>query len=119
MEYLVINGQDFSNYVSALKVGYETLVSDKSGRNANGDSFIEVINEKVKLYITLRHTTDSEMGIFLSAIEDYVVNVSFLNPRNGAIETITAYHGTAEPEYYTIQPTMVIYKPMQINFIEL
>lgn len=31
-----------------LKVGYETLVSDSSGRNAAGDTVIDVINKKVK-----------------------------------------------------------------------
>lgn len=118
-QYLKVNGTDFSHLVSGLKVGYETLVSDKSGRNAAGNTVIDVINRKVKLYVTLRHTTKSEMNSFLAAIKDYVVNVTFLNPETNAFTTINAYTGTPEPEYYTIQPTHTIYKPMNLNFIEL
>ena len=56
---------------------------------------------------------------FLSAIKDYVVEVTFLNPKTNTLSTVTAYTGTPEPQYYTIQPTMTIYKPMNLNFIEL
>jgi hypothetical protein len=116
--YFKINDTDFSHLVSGLKVGYETLVSDNSGRNANGDTVIDVINRKKKLYITFRHTTNEEMAALLGAISDYVVSVSFLNPQTKALSTITAYTGTPEPEYYTISDK-TIYKPMSLNFIEL
>ena len=117
--YFKVNDIDLSSYVSAMKVGYETLVSENSGRNAAGDTVIDVINKKHKLYITFRHTTGEEMERLLNAIGDYVVNVSFLNPTTKALTTITTYTGTPEPEYYTIQPGMVIYKPLSLNFIEL
>lgn len=117
--YFKINNQDFSDLVSGLKVGYETLVSDNSGRNAAGDTVIDVINRKIKIYVTLRHTTDDEMDAFLASIRDYVVNVSFLDPETKSLTTVSAYTGTPEPEYYTIQPTRVIYKPMNLNFIQL
>lgn len=117
--YFMINGTDFSNLVSGLKVGYETLVSDNSGRNANGDTVIDVINTKRKVYITFRHMTGLEMNNLLAAISDYVVTVSFRNPATNALMTITAYTGTPEPEYYTIQSDLVVYKPMSLNFIEL
>ena len=116
--YFKINDTDFSHLVSGLKVGYETLVSENSGRNANGDTVIDVINRKIKVYITFRHTTNSEMAQLLNAINDYVVNVSFLNPQTNALSSITAYTGTPEPEYYTISDK-TIYKPMSLNFIEL
>ena len=116
--YFKINDTDFSHLVSGLKVGYETLVSENSGRNANGDTVIDVINHKIKVYITFRHTTNSEMAELLAAIDDYVVSVSFLNPQTNALSTITAYTGTPEPEYYTISDK-TIYKPMSLNFIEL
>ena len=118
MAYLKINGTDFSSLISGLKVGYETLVSDDSGRNAAGNSVIDVINEKVKLYTTLRHTTEDEMSRFLKAIKPYVVEVTYLDPETKELGTITAYHGTPEPEYYTISKK-TIYKPMSLNFIEL
>lgn len=119
MAYFKVNGKDFSHIVSGLKVGRETLVSDNSGRNAAGDTVIDVVNEKYKLYVTLRHTTEQEMDAFLNAIRDYVVDVDFKNPFSSDTDTITAYTGTPEPEYYTIQDSHIIYKPMSLNFIEL
>lgn len=116
--YFTINGVDFSHLVSGLKVGYETLVSDNSGRNANGDTVIDVINKKVKLYLTFRHTTNREMQELLGAIGDYVVNVGYLSPKDGKLTTITAYTGTPMPEYLTIS-NKTIHKPMTLNFIEL
>ena len=117
--YFKINGTDFSNLVSAMKVGFEVLVSDQSGRNANGDTVIDVINRKKKVYITLRHTTDAEMKKFLNAVSNYVISVEYRNPQTGTLSTITTYIGTPEPEYYTIQAGNVIYKPLNLNFIEL
>jgi hypothetical protein len=58
------------------------------------------------------------MNSFLAAIQDYVVNVSFLDPTTQALTTIAAYTGTPEPEYYTISDK-TIFKPMSLNFIEL
>ncbi len=117
--YFKINNVDFSSYVSGLKVGFETLVSDNSGRNANGDTVIDVINRKKKVYVTFRHTTKEEMKKILDAVSPYIVNVSYLNPQTNELTTINTYTGTPEPEYYTIQEKMTIYKPMSLNFIEL
>ena len=116
--YFKINNVDLSHLVSGMKVGYETLVSENSGRNAAGDTVLDVINKKTKIYLTLRHTTNLEMGLFLNSISDYVVNVSYLDPTTQVLKTITAYTGTPEPEYYTISDK-TIFKPLSLNFIEL
>jgi hypothetical protein len=117
--YFKIGDKDFSSLVSSLKVGKETLVSDESGRNANGDMVIDIVNKKRKVYVGLRHTTAEEMAEFLAATESYVVNATFLDPHTRQMHTIRAYIGTPEPEYYTIQPGHVLCKPMNLNFIEL
>ena len=116
--YFTINNKDFSGLVSALKPQFETLVSEKSGRNANGDTVVDVVNRKIKLNVTLRHTTAAEMAEFLNALNDYVVNVAFLHPKTRAMATITAYHGTPEPDYYTISDK-TLFKPLSISFVEL
>ena len=118
MTYLKIDNKDYSSLISGLKVGYETLVSSDSGRNAAGDTVIDITNRKIKLYVNLRHTTNAEMKDFLTAIKGYVINVSFLDPETNSIKTINAYTSTPEPEYYTIS-NKTIFKPMSLNFIEL
>ena len=39
---------DFSNLISGLQVSYETLVSESSGTNANGDMVIDIVKNKKK-----------------------------------------------------------------------
>jgi hypothetical protein len=117
MTIFKIGSADFSGLVSGLKVGYETLVSDNSGRNANGDTVLDVINMKRKIYVTLRHTTFAEMQSFLAAVEPFTVTVSYLDPKTNTLETATTYIGTPEPEYYNASHS--IYKPLSLNFIEL
>lgn len=119
MSYLVINGVDVSHLVKGLKIGYETLVADNSGRNANGDTVLDIINRKVKVYATFRPMDGDEMEYLLSSFSDYVIPVSFMDSRTNTINTITCYTGTPEPDYYWIHGNQVLYKQMNLNFIEL
>ena len=114
-----INGTDFTSLVSGLRVGYEVLVSDDSGRNANGDTVIDIVNRKRKLYVTFKYMTEAQMKELLAAVQPFVVEATFRNPKTQALTTITTYIGTPEPEYYTIQSKRVLVKPMELNFIEL
>ena len=117
MTYFKINGKDFSELVAGLKIGYEVLVAENSGRNANGDTVLDVINRKRKIYVSLRHTTIQEMKEFLAAVEPYVVNIEYLDAKTNTLQHATTYIGTAEPEYYNISKSL--YKPMNLNFIEM
>lgn len=119
MSILTLNGVDVSDLVKSMKVSYETLVSDNSGRNANGDTVIDVINKKVKLQITFRPMESSEMAKLLATIENYVINVSYRDSKTNTTKTITCYTGTPEPDYYFIHSNRVLYKEMSLNFIQL
>ena len=119
MSYLKINGTDVSHLVKGLKIGYETLVAENSGRNANGDTVLDVINKKIKLYVTFRPMNDIEMRGLLATFENYVINVTFRDSKTNADKTITCYTGTPEPEYYWILNDQVLYKSFNLNFIEL
>ena len=119
MSYLIINGTDVSDLVKNMKIGYETLVADTSGRNANGDTVIDVINKKVKVYVTFRAMLASDMSRLLNTFENYVIPVTFKDPKTGGLTTVTCYTGTPEPDYYFILGNRVMYKEMSLNFIEL
>lgn len=119
MSYLSINGTDVSHLVKGLKVGYETLVAENSGRNANGDTVLDVINKKIKLYVVFRPMNGSDMASLLSSFENYVIPVSFRDSKTNSIQTITCYTGTPEPEYYWILNNQVLYKELSVNFIEM
>lgn len=117
--YLLINGSNVSHLVKSMKVGYETLVADSSGRNANGDTVIDVINKKAKIYVTFIPMDKSNMSMLLSAIQDYVIDVQYRDPKTNSNKTITCYTGTPEPDYYCIIGDKVMYKEMSLNFIQL
>lgn len=119
MSYLKINGTDISHLVKGLKIGYETLVADNSGRNARGDTVLDIINRKVKVYATFRPMDGDEMLHFLDLIKDYVVNVSYLDSKTNTIKTAVCYTGTPEPEYYWIRNGKALYREFNLNFIEL
>ena len=117
--FFKINDKDFSNLVSGLKIGYEVLVSENSGRNAAGDTVIDVINRKTKLYVSFRPMFDSDMKRLLGEIESYVVSVSFRDSKTNVLKTIQCYIGTPEPEYQWVHNGSVLYKAFNLNFIEL
>ena len=119
MTYLRLNGIDVSHLVKGLRIGYETLVAENSGRNANGDTVLDVINHKVKVYVTFRPMDGSDMSSLLSAIDDFVFPVTFWDSRKNGMTTITCYSGTPEPEYYWILNDQTLYKEMNLNFIEM
>ena len=119
MSYLMLNGTDVSDLVKSLKVGYETLVSDDSGRNANGDTVIDIVNQKVKVYVTFRPMDDKEMAKLLGAIENFVISVTYRDVKTNRNKTVTCYTGTPEPDYYFIHDNRVLYKEMNLNFIQL
>lgn len=114
-----INGTDFSHLVANMKVGYETLVSDDSGRNAKGNTVIDIVNRKRKVYVGFRPMNGTEMKSLLEAMADYVINVTYLNPKTNSLVTIKAYTGTPEPDYYWTHTNEKLFKPMDLNFIEL
>lgn len=119
MSYLKINGTDVSHLVKGLRVGYETLVAEDSGRNANGDTVLDIVNRKVKLYVSFRPMDGTEMARLLSTFTEYVIPVTYRDTKTNSLKTITCYTGTPEPEYYWILGDKVLYKQMDLNFIEM
>ena len=119
MSYLKINGTDVSHLVKGLRVGYETLVAEDSGRNANGDTVLDIVNRKVKLYVSFRPMDGSDMSSLLSTFSEYVIPVTYRDTKTNSLKTITCYTGTPEPENYWILGDKVLYKQMDLNFIEM
>lgn len=119
MSYLIVNGTDVSHLVKSLKVGYETLVADGSGRNANGDTVLDIVNRKVKIYVTFRPMESDDMAMLLTAIQNYVIDVTYRDVKTNSNKTVTCYTGTPEPDYYFIHDNRVLYKDMNLNFIQM
>ena len=119
MQYLKIGETDISGMVSGMRPSYEVILSEDSGRNARGDNKVDIINRKVRLDCTFRPLIQPEMDALLAAVETYVFSMSFLDSKTGELKTIQAYISTASPDYYQITERRILYKPMQLAFIEM
>lgn len=120
MIFFKIGTQDFSDYVQGLKCGFEVLLSEDSGRNAAGNNIVDIVNRKDKIYVTTRPLFADEMSKFLGAVQDFVVYISYYNPRTATIKSnVKCYIGTPEPEAYGMVNGKVLYKAMSLNFIEM
>lgn len=119
MEYLKIGTTNISGLIAAMTVSYNVLLSEDSGRNARGDNTVDIVNRKVKITCTTRPLDQTEMGSLLTAVEPYVVNVSYLDSQSGTLKTVQAYISTPEPAYYRIIDGKVLYNPLQLSFIEM
>lgn len=118
---LKIGDLDVSPYLTSYKVGLNTIVSDDSGRNAQGDNLIEIVTKtpKVKIFCGFSPMTQTEMTAFLAAIGPFIVSVQYYDSRTGQIKTTTVNTGTPEQELYPNMGGEEIYKPFDLNFIEL
>ena len=118
MALFKLAGTDVSDKVAALKVGYETMVSDKSGRNARGDMTVDIIGRKVKIFCTFRPMSAAEMQALMALLSAYVVQVTFLDPKTGAEATKKCYTSTPEPQYLRAG-SGPLFDKIDVNFIEL
>lgn len=114
-----IGSTDFSDKIQEIKIDYETLLSEDSGRNASGNNVVDVVNRKWKINLVFCPMTEDEVQNLFTAIQNYVVNVSFISPKTKALTTISAYHSTPSPEYMVIQSGKTIFRALSLNFIQM
>ena len=121
MAYFKIGSTDFSSLVAkgGLKVDYETLVADTSGRNAQGDMTVDVINHKYKVSVTFIPCTPTQVKSIFDAIATYVVTIYFQNPKTNSLTSISAYTSTPSITWNTLATGLAQTSPFTINFIQL
>ena len=118
MEYLKINGNDYSAFVSGIKVA--TSAHYNAQTNTAGDTVIDYINSKRVISVSFIPMSDSNMIRVLADLGAFSVAVSFRNPRTNTIEeNINCIAAKETIEYYTIQQNNVSYKAFTIDFTEL
>lgn len=114
---LKIGTLDVSQWLTSYSVEYEYLLSEKgSGRNVYGTMMVDVVAKKDKIICEFSPMTSAEAQTFLTAIEPYVVSVTYLNPKTGATKTIRAYISTPKVERNLVDGMT---KKLSLNFIEL
>ena len=117
MEYLKINGADFSQYVNELKI--EKRENYNSQTNAAGNTVIDHINSKYVITVGFIPMGADAMKALLKEIGYFSISVFFLDPLTNTIKMIRCIVPEHGIDYYTIQNNKVMYNTFTIEFVEL
>lgn len=118
MEYLKINGNDYSMYVNELKVGKTANYNAQT--NAAGNTVVDYINKKHIVEVGFIPLDGAEMLALQQEIDAFNVSLSFRNPlTNEIVENVNCIIPESNVEYYTIQIDKVMYKAFTLTFTEL
>lgn len=114
-----INGQEFD--AKSIKVNYESLSSDDSGRTADGVMHIYWIYRKVrKVEIELRPTADrSSLARILALVQGQEYNLTYWDPLENAEKTIKAYTSNSSADMYNGVLYGGMWQGVSFNAIEL
>ena len=118
MTYFKIGANDYSMYVSALKI--KESANYNAQTNAAGNTVVDYINKKRIIEVGVIPLNDSVMSNLKKDIAAFNVSLSFLNPETKQLETnVNCIIPDNEVEYYTIQVDRVMYKAFNLSFEEL
>lgn len=117
MSYFKINENDYSMYVSGLKIAEKANYNSQV--NASGNTVVDYINSKRTIEVEIIPLSDTTMQQLLNDIGAFSVSVAFRNPKTGALETANCIIPASNVEYYTIQVDKVMYDALTLTFTEL
>ena len=116
--YFMIDGYDFSNIVNELKVNKDFKYNSQT--NAAGNTVVDLINSKRTIEVGIIPLSAEDMVMLQAYIDNFQVNLTFINPITGGIEDNTpCIIPSNNVDYYTIQADKVMTKAMKLKFIEL
>lgn len=118
MAYFKINGNDYSTYVSSLKINKTSNYNSQT--NAAGDTVVDFINSKRTFDVGIIPLDSVSMAALLADIDAFNVSISFRNPKTNHLEeNINCIIDSNDVDYYTIQANKVMYKAFNLQFKEL
>ena len=118
MAYFKINNVDYSMYVNSLEITTNTNYNAQT--NAAGNTVVDYINQKRQIKVGIIPLDDVVMANLKTAIDNFNVNISFLNPNTKTLEeNIDVIIPSNEIKYYTIQVNKVSFDGFTLTFTEL
>ena len=121
MQVFQVEGTDFSDVVQSYTVGYQVLLSEKSGRTARGNNVVDIINRKTTVGVSFLPMEAARLQALLAAVEPYVVDITYWDAKADALKTIEAYIGTPEVEALRLEAAAGRrrYGAFTLSFIEM
>lgn len=118
MSYFKINNNDYSAYVSGLKISTEHL--HKGRTNASGTTVVKYINSKRAIEVTIIPLDAAAMANLMQDINSFNITCDYLNPNTQTLETgVNCMIANNTVEYYTIQGSKTQFKAFTLVLQEL
>ena len=118
MAYFKINGNDYSTYVNKMKVAREHIY--KGMTNAAGNLLVKYVNTKRIIEVGIIPLNDAAMRQLQGDINQFKVNVSYLDPETGTlVENIACIIPHNSVEYYTVRAGNTSFKAFSLELKEL
>lgn len=117
MEYLKINGTDYSMYTSALKVTKAKKYNAQT--NAAGNSVIDYLCTKRTIEATIIALEEEVASSLLADLEGLAATVSYRDNITHELVEVSCILPSHVLEYYTIREDKVMYKAFNLKFTEL
>ena len=104
----------------SLKVGFESLNSEDSGRTDDGVMRLNWIFRKVrKVEITMPPITSADVSALLDLVQGQEYNLTYFDPLDNAEKTITVYTSNSSADLYSGMVMNGLWQGVSFNAIEL
>lgn len=117
MVILKVNNTEFPN-PSKMQVTIEDWDASTSSRLSNGELARDRVAVKRKIEVEYSLLTGEQMSLILKATEDVFFSVTYFDPKENGMKTITAYTGNRTPSFYVLQDEKVLYRDFKFSLIE-
>lgn len=115
---ITINNTNFS--IKSLKVNWESLQADDSGRTDDGVMHITWVMRKVrKLEISLPPCTSQKISQLFSLVQGQEYNITYFDPLENKTKTIKVYTSNSSADCYSGVLKGGIWQNAAFNAIEL
>lgn len=115
---ITINNTNFS--IQSLKVNWESLQADDSGRTDDGVMHITWVMRKVrKLEISLPPCTSQKISQLFSLVQGNEYNITYFDPLENQTKTIKVYTSNSSADCYSGVLKGGIWQNAAFNAIEL
>lgn len=117
--FIINNASEFTP--RSLKVNYESLATDDSGRTADGIMHVDYIFSRIrKLQIEMPPMTPQEVHRLLSLVQGQTYSIKYYDPLADAVKEIEVYTSGSSADCYSgVLNSNGLWQGVSFNAIEL
>lgn len=114
----IVGNTDLTSYITSMKWGRNDIDAPGSGRDKSGTMRRGRVAIKIKLQLTCRVLSESEMATLNNAIAGETINVTYLDPLFGR-RTSVFYGSSIESAVWQSQDDSTDWGGVSFNLVEV